>query len=309
MSVTFYHSTARARKLKIASEPKAGVWVHAVEPTSKELDELSTSLELDRDILADASDVYEAPRVEVSEGATYVFTRYSHPEGKDASTEPLLIVYTESNIITIMRTADKVLDQLIDGRVQFLTTQKTKLFLHILEQISRSYRVQLNLISKQILQLRSQLRRSEVSSESIVKFIELEEDLNEFLSALQPQGLVLTALESGRYMNLYEDDRDLVEDISLNTNELIELSKSRVRTVTNMRQAYSVVATNNLNKIFKRLTSIAIFIAVATLIVGIYGMNVVLPFAENSQAFSLVLATVAVSVFVIYRYFDRRNWF
>lgn len=309
MSVTYYHSTARARKLKTASEPKAGVWVHVVEPESKELDELSENLALDRDILADATDVYEAPRVEVSEGTIYVFTRYSHPEGKDASTEPLLIIYTDNNIITIMRSRDKVLDQLIEGQVQFLTTQKTKQFLHILEQINRSYRVQLNLISKQILQLRSQLRRSEVSSESIVKFIELEEDLNEFLSALQPQSLVLTALESGRYMKLYEDDRDLVEDISLNTNELIELSKSRVRTVTNMRQAYSVVATNNLNKIFKRLTSIAIFIGAATLIVGIYGMNVVLPMAENSQAFLIVLATVGVVVFVIFRYFDRRNWF
>lgn len=309
MSVAYYHSTARSRKIKKIDEVKAGVWVHVVEPTEKELDELAAKLDLDRDILNDATDVYEAPRVEISDGATYVFTRYSHPEGKDTSTEPLLIIYTESNIITIMRTADKVLDQLIMGQPGFLTTQKTKTFLHILEQINRSYRVQLNLVAKQILRLRSQLRRSEVSSESVVSFIELEEDLNEFLTALQPQALVLTALESGRYMKLYEDDRELVEDIMLNTNELIEISKSRMKTAQNLRHAYSVIATNNLNKIFKRLTSIAIFLAIPTIVGGLFGMNVALPLQEHPYAFVFVLLIIGGLIAVTFRYFNRRNWF
>lgn len=307
--ITCYHSAARSRKLRVIKEPKVGAWINVAEPTSQELDFLAENLALDRDILSDATDIYEAPRVEVSDGATYVFTRYSHPEGKDVATEPLLIIYTNNNIITVMRSNDDVLDQLISGQVPMLTTQKTKAFLRILEQINRSYRLQLNLISKQILQSRSQLRRSEVSSDSIVRFIELEEDLNEFLTTLQPQALVLTALESGRYMNLYDDDRELVEDIMLNTSELIELSKSRVRTVTNMRQAYSVIATNNLNKIFKRLTSIAIFMAVPTIIGGIFGMNVALPFQDHPQAFAIILLIMALSVFAIFRYFDRRNWF
>lgn len=307
--ITYYHSTARARKLKKIDEPKAGAWVHVIEPSKEELDSLAATLDLDRDILTDATDIYEAPRVEVSEGAIYVFARYSHPEGKDTSTEPLLIIYTDRNIITIMRTKDKVLDRLINGQVRFLTTQKTKTFLHILEQINRSYREQLNLIAKQMLRLRSQLRRSEVSSESIVNFIELEEDLNEFLTALQPQGLVLTALESGRYMKLYEVDRDLVEDIMLNTNELIEISKSRMKTVQNMRHAYSVVATNNLNKIFKRLTSIAIFLSIPTIVGGLFGMNVALPFQEHSYAFVFVLLIIAGLMLVAFRYFNRRDWF
>lgn len=307
--ITYYHSTARARNLIKIDEPKVGAWVHVIEPTKGELDSLAETLELDRDILTDATDIYEVPRVEVSEGATYVFARYSHPEGKDASTEPLLIIYTEKNIITIMRTKDRVLDQLIDDQVRFLTTQKTKTFLHILEQINRSYRVQLTLVAKQMLRLRSQLRRSEVSSESIISFIELEEDLNEFLTALQPQALVLTALESGRYMKLYEDDRDLVEDIMLNTNELIEISKSRIKTVQNMRHAYSVIATNNLNKIFKRLTSIAIFLAIPTIIGGLFGMNVALPFQDYPYAFIFVLLIILGLMFVAFRYFDRRNWF
>ncbi len=307
--ITYYHSTARARKLTILQEPKVGSWIHVVEPTSEELDQISESLSLDRNILADATDMYEAPRVEVSDGATYVFARYCHPEGHDVATEPLLIIYTAQHIITIMRTDDSVLDQLIDGEVHILTTQKTKTFLHILEQINRSYRLQLNLISKQILQFRAQLRQAHVSSVQIVRFIELEEDLNEFLTALQPQGLVLKALESGKYMKLYEDDRDLVDDIVLNTNELIELSKTRVRTVANIRQAYDVIATNNLNKTFKRLTSIAIFLTIPTIVGGLWGMNVALPFADYKFAFLVILGIITVLIGSVFRFFYKRDWF
>jgi magnesium transporter len=307
--ITYYHSTARARTLKKIKEPKAGTWVHVVEPTKSELNRLAKNLKLDLDILMDATDVHEAPRVEVSDETTYVFARYCRPEDPDIPTEPMLIIYTNSNIVTVMRSNDNVLDRLINGDINFFTTQKTKTFLHILDLINQSYRSQLNIISKQILGFRAQLRKSEARNIDLVKFIELEEDLNEFISALQPQELVLTALESGRYMKLYESDRELVDDITLNTSELISLCKTRLRTVVNIRQAYNVIATNNLNKIFKRLTSIAIFLAIPTIIGGLFGMNVNLPFQTEGYAFLLILAIIGGMIFVVYRYFDKRDWF
>ena len=307
--ITNYFSHARARKLSVIDEPKAGVWCHVVQPTSEELNYVADKFDLDRDLLNDAIDAYEAARVEVSDGATYVFARYCRPEDPDIPTEPMLIVYTNNAIVTVMRTNDPVLEQLTSGSIPVLTTQKTKTFLHILEQINRSYRLQLNIIAKQILRFRSQLRQSDVSSVEIIRFIELEEDLNEFLSALQPQSLVLNALESGKYMRLYEDDRDLVEDIMLNTSELIELTKSRLRSVVNIRQAYDAIATNNLNRTFRRLTSIAIFLTIPTVFGGLFGMNVDLPFQDNKYAFWLVLLLIGTTMYLFMRYFRRRNWF
>jgi magnesium transporter len=306
--ISYYHSTARSRTLANLDEPRTGSWCHAVEPSKKELDALAEQFSLDRDLLEDAVDIYEAPRIEVSDGATYIFTRYCHPEGLEIATEPLLIIYTQSNIITIMRSTSTVLNQLIEDRIAVLTTQKTKLFLHILEQINRSYSLQLNVVLKKMLKSRSQLRQSVVRSVDIVQFVEIEEDLNEYLSALQPQALVLTKLETGRYMKLYEDDKDLVEDIKLSTNELIELAKTRVKTAINIRQAYDAIATNNLNKIFKRLTSIAIFLSIPTIISGIFGMNVDLPFQHAHYAFLYVAAIIVVIGVLMVAYFQDRDW-
>lgn len=306
--ITYYHSSARARTLTTIDEPKAGTWCHAVQPSKEELDHLAEKFSLDRGVLSDAIDAYEAPRVEVENGNTYVFARYCRPEDPDIPTEPILIIYTNSAIVTIMRSNDSVLEQLLNGTITVLTTQKTKTFLHILEQINRSYRLQLNIVAKQILRFRSQLRHTDVTSVEIIRFIELEEDLNEFLSALQPQGLVLNALVSGKYMKLYEDDKDFVEDIILNTSELIELSKSRLRSIVNIRQAYDVIATNNLNKTFRRLTSIAIFLAIPTIFGGIYGMNIDLPLQHSPYAFLIILAVMLSVMYGFVRYFRRRNW-
>jgi magnesium transporter len=119
---------------------------------------------------------------------------------------------------------------------------------------------------------------------------------------------VLSKLETGRYMKLYEDDKELVEDIKLSTAELIELSKTRVKTAINIRQAYDAIATNNLNKIFKRLTSIAIFLAIPTIVSGIFGMNVDLPLQHASYAFWFILVVIALVIGFMVRYFQRRNW-
>lgn len=306
--IDIYHSTARTRKLTKLDEAKVGSWIHIVEPTEGELDKLAKDLDLDRDVLQDATDPHEAPRVEVSDGKVYVFCRYCRPEDPDIPTEPMLIIYTDKNIVTVMRNADNILERLITGKVSFLTTQKTKTFLHILDQINQSYRIQLLQIGKQILRFRSQMRRAEASNIDLIKFIELEEDLNEFLSALQPQGLVLNALESGKYMRLYEDDREMADDIMLSTNELIELCKSRLRTVVNIRTAYDVMATNNLNKIFKRLTSIAIFLAIPTIIGGLWGMNVAIPYQHSKFAFWGVLVLIVLCMYTTARFFNYKKW-
>jgi magnesium transporter len=307
--ITHYHSSARARKLSTLDKPKVGSWTHVVEPSEAELDALADQFNLNRDLLSDAVDIYEAPRLEVDDGVVYVFTRYSHPAGKEISTEPILIAYTSDSLVTIMRSKDDVLSRILDDKVEVLTTQKTKTFLVILEQINRSYKLQLSQAGRRILQFRAKLRKSELTNAEFVSFIDLEEDLNEFLTALQPQAGVLTSLRTGRYMKLYEDDKDLIEDLTLGTNELIELTKSRLRTIVNFRQAYDTIVTKNLNSVFRRLTSIGIFLTVPMVIGGLWGMNVSVPFSDGQYTFVTLLGLSVVIIAGLFFYFKKRRWF
>jgi magnesium transporter len=304
-----FHSNARNRALAVLDKPKAGSWISIVTPSDEELQVLARDLNLDVDLLNDAVDIYEAPRIETDEGNVYIYTRYCYPEGKEIATEPLLIVYTHDQLITIMRTDSGVLDRLTNGKIEVLTTQKTKTLMLILGEVNRSYRLHINKVSKKTLQIRAQLRQSELSNRDFVSIIEIEEDLNEFLTALQPQATVLNVLLNGRFIRLYEDDKDMIEDLRLGAAELIELAKSRARALSNIRQAYDTIATTNLNQTFKRLTSIAIFFSIPTIIGGLWGMNVAVPMEDEKYAFSVVLLLIAVLMSTAIFIFRKKRWF
>lgn len=306
--ITIYYSRARERALQKLDYARAGSWVSVTAPSSEELDALSRDYKLDRDNLEDAIDIYEAPRIETYQNAVYIYTRYCHPEGKEIATEPLLIIYTNDQIFTVARIDTSILDRLIHDQLEFVTTQKAKTVLWMLAEINTSYESHLTKVSKRVLQLRAELRQSRLSAAEFVRIIELEEDLNEFLSALQPQALLFSALLSGKYLRLYEDDRDMIEDIERSTGELIGQVQGRLRTLVNMRQAYDAIATTNLNATFKRLTSIAIFLTIPTIIGGLWGMNVAVPFASSPYAFVFVLAIVLGLSALAVLIFRRNKW-
>ncbi len=306
--ITMYYSRARERELQELTEPRPGSWIVASEPTSAELDRLVDQFGLDRDILEDAIDIYEAPRVDTEDGVVYIFTRYCFPEGKEIATEPLLLAYTADYLFTIARRDTKILDNLTHDRVEFVTTQKTKTMLQILTGINQSYEKELTKVSRRILQLRAKMRQGQLTTREFLGNIELEEDLNEWLSALQPQALLTTSLLGGKYMRLYEEDRDMIEDIERGTDELITQVQGRLRTLVNMRQAYDAIATTNLNNTFKRLTSIAIFLTIPTIIGGLWGMNVAVPFHDDPHAFLVVLAIIGILVMFTIALFHRKKW-
>jgi magnesium transporter len=304
---TIYYRNIRSQVLEEVDNPKRGSWIRVVDPSKDELRALEKQYGLDEALLADGIDLYEAPRIEHDEGNLYIYVRYCRPPGEYTSTLPLLIVVMPDQLLTVSRVESLPMKTLVEsGKV--VTTQKLKLVLQILEQINKGYRVHLNGVTKKIISTRTRLQHTIVSNEDILNFIDVEEDLNEFLAALQPYNIVLHSLLNGKYMKLHDEDEDLIEDLQLSTSELIELTKSRLKTIQNIREAYNTIATNNLNKVFKRLTSIAIFLAIPTIVGGFYGMNIALPFANNANAFMIVSGITIGIMFGFIYVFNRKKW-
>lgn len=304
---TAYYRNIRSSVLEETKTAKRGGWVTVVDPSKEELRELEHKFNLDINLLQDATDLYEAPRIEREDSTLYVYVRYCRPEGEYTSTHPLLIVVKEDMLLTLSRIEAEPITKLLNSG-SVITTQKVKTVLQILEELNRGYRQHLNSVTKKILSTRKRLQKTIVSNEDILSFIDTEEDLNEFLAALQPYSIVLHAILNGKYMKLHDEDKDLIEDLQLSSSELIELTKSRLKTIQNMREAYNTIATNNLNKVFKRLTSIAIFMSIPTIVGGFYGMNVALPFDHHPLAFWIVSGITFGLMIVFVVYFYKKRW-
>ena len=302
-----YYRSLRDEKLLTLERAKRGSWINIVGPSADDLVEIEKQYNLEADLLDDGIDLYESPRLEHEDGVVYIYTRYCRPHGEMTSTHPLLLVLTADNVITVSRLLPEPIEKILKQE-DIITTQKMRLVLEILEEVNKGYRNYLNEVTRKILSSRNKLQRRVMSNEDVLSFIDIEEDLNEFLAALQPYSLVLHALINGRYTKMHERDEDLIEDLQLSTSELIELTKSRLKTMQNIRDAYSTIAANNLNQIFKRLTSIAIFLSIPTVVGGLYGMNIALPFDNHPQAFLIVMGIVLTVMGTFVAYFHKKHW-
>ncbi len=104
----------------------------------------------------------------------------------------------------------------------------------------------------------------------------------------------------GRHVQLHADDKDLIEDLILNNEQLIEGGRSSVKSIVNIREAYSTIASTNLNRTMKILTAATVLIALPNVFFGMYGMNVILPFADQPWAYFLVVGvTIVVTIAVV----------
>lgn len=302
-----FYNSVKSPAIRQIDSIRPGSWVHVESPSDEDLEKLSKDLKLDLDLLKDGVDVNESPRIEKEGQATYIFTRYSLPETEKLTTSPLLIIYTEEMVVTICRLPFGGLDRLIEQGI--FTSKRAQLVLAILTEINIGFKRRINSVNRRILQIRAQLNRQQIDNKDFIGFIDIEEDLNDFLLVLEPMRAVLNNLLNGRYMRLYEDDKDLIEDLSLGTTELTQLATSLLATIRNVREAYSTITANNLNKVFKLMTSVTILLSIFTLVTGFYSMNIQLPFAENPGAFWVILVFTATIIGFVAYLFRRKRWF
>ena len=134
--ITIYYKTLKEQELQTLEKFKTGSWVAVESPTEEELDFLAENLSLDRDLLRDAVDPHEVPRVEREGGVTYVYTRVPFQEEVEATTTPLMIAVGKNFVLTISQRSLPFFTKFQEGRVEFYITQKTKLYLQIFSEIN-----------------------------------------------------------------------------------------------------------------------------------------------------------------------------
>jgi len=300
----FYRNRKNSR-LQLLSEYKVGSWISVEDPTENELIELAKKLNLEEDILLDALDPFEVPRIEKEGATTYVFTRFAHKLGDKITTSPLLIVVSGSFIITISVKTLPFLDKFINGKVEFFTTQRTQLLMLVFVEMHKDYQRLVNAIHKNIRNISSDLEQ--IDNKDIGTFVKFETLFNDFLFGLEPTNLALKKFASGKFVKLYDEDRDLIEDLLVDNEQLIRICKSNQKGIFNIRESHSSILSNNLNKTMKLLTSLTVILTIPTMVFSFYGMNVGLPFQSHPLAFLLIIAGTLVVSFGLLAAFNKKD--
>ena len=287
------------------NEFQAGSWVWAQNPTEEEITELAERFSLEVGHLKDALDIHEVPRMETEETAHYVFARFPLRENGRVVTTPLLIVVGNDFLLTVCLRALPFFERFANGKIEFSTIQKTKLFIQIFAEIVADYNHFVTEIGRKV---RVSVDFDHIDNRDIVQFVLFESVLNDFISSLLPTQAILNNILSGRQLQMLEEDQEPVEDLFLGIGQLVERSKATLKTIVNIREAYSTIVANNLNRVIKLLTALTIVLTIPTMIASFYGMNVALPYSQSPLAFWGVIAgTIGISLAVL-AIFARNRW-
>lgn len=304
--ISLLRSTSTKPKITRIDSFMRGCWVRSENPTEVELNSLE-SLGADPDVLRDALDPHEVPRVEQDDDWTYFFTRVPAREDRDNDfTTPVMIGLGKSSVLTVSKTSLGQIWEPFISKSEVATTQKMKLFMLMVEGISSEYQSRIAAINRQVRAITKSVK--ELRSEDIIYFVEYERKLNDFMDALIPTNVALEKILSGKYVSLHKEDEELVEDLSIDFEQLISRCKSLLRTITNIRDSYRTVMDIRLNATMRTLTIATLAISIPTMVAGIYGMNVTLPGPVEDGYFSYILmgGSIIASLLIIL-YFTRKK--
>lgn len=296
-----------------SSEFEKGCWVNLSDPTKEELDRISDKLHVPIDFLTDPLDIEERARVEVENNIALIVLRIPRFEGDHAeihfTTMPFGIIFTKDLFITICQKETDIIEDFIKGIVKkFSTIQKNRFMLQLFLRTSLIYLKYLKEINKKTNATEKELHKA-MKNEELIKLLNIEKSLVFFTTSLKSNELMLERLQKLNYFQFSVADKDLIEDVSIEYKQALEMANVYSNILSGMMDAFASVISNNLNVILKFLTSITIILMIPTLIASIYGMNVELPFQYSPNAFLITMILSFFLSIIGILIFWKRKWF
>ncbi len=304
--------TSSAQKYNLLKEFEPNSWVIVESPSHEELSFLTLTLGLEEGLLTDSVDVDEVPRAEIEDGNLYVFSRYAYTDSTgQIKTAPVMFVVGKQFFVCITLNSRSPYRTFADNNENFITEEKKSLLLSLMKLSIETYSVRLNSLSKQVRSVRSNLSIQKVSNKDFIQLVEIGDVLNEFLGDIVPLSTVLDYLANNKLsvLKFNEDELDEIEDAALKTRQLMDNTKSALKTIVNIREAYSNIATNNLNKKITILTTLTVVLTIPTIVGSFFGMNVSVPFANDEDSFLIIISVTLVLVVTSLLWLKRKGWF
>lgn len=288
-----YYKTIENRLCEIQSaEP--GSWISVVNPTETEISALEEDLGIERDYIRAALDEEEPSRIEADDGVTLIVVDYPVADNIDNSpdhtlqyfTTPMGIIVTADNVVTVSAKENPIINDMAMGVVKGVYPHfKTRFVFTILLRIAARYLQYLKQIDKLSNFVEGKLYRS-MQNKGLLQLHGLEKSLVYFSTSLKSNEAILNKLMRGRYLKLYEEDQDLLDDVIIEVKQAIEMTSIYTNILKSTMDTTASIISNNLNIVMKRMTTFTIIIAVPTIVFSFYGMNI------NENAGGLPLANV-----------------
>ncbi len=276
----------------VTEKLKTFSWVNIGNPDHDDFERLQTEYKIDEDTISDILDPDEQPRFEVEDDYKVIIVRFPIINRETDTlwhTEPLSIIYSANRVITVCRKRCDLLDKIKKSE----KTSREEFVLNIIYYIAESYLRFLKELNKRVLASKKVLQER-VQKKELMSLLEVENSYTLYMAGLKGNVAVLDKLEKVRGFVKTDECKELAEDTRIELSQGIEVVTSYSKMLKSIKETFESVINMDSNTYINRLTMWNIILVVPTVIVGYYGMNVQLPFADNSQTAITIFALIMV---------------
>ena len=299
------------------NEAVSGSWFNLINPTREEIQQVSLVLGLDESFLNNSLDADELSRMEFEDGNLLVITNVPIMDDEgNFDTLPLGLIFTHESIITVCARENKIISSFNEDTAKFFDTrEKANFMLSILFRAAKFYLRYLNIINKQTDSIEDSLKKT-THNKALFQLMEIQKSLVYFTTSLKDNQLVLQKLlrivntNTGNLQSILkftEDDIDMLEDVIIENKQASEMVEMHRTILESMMDCMASIINNNLNLVMKFLASITIIMSIPTMIGSFWGMNVPMPFGENSLGFLFVILISILATCVVAIFFSRKG--
>ncbi len=291
-----------------------GCWINLMSPTDEEIELVVRSIDINQDFIRDALDDEEKPRIDLEDEQTLIITDipYVYEDNKTIKFETVpmgFLSVRDDYIITICSKQTTVLERFRNGKIkEFYTYKKTRFILQILYHVSTEYLKYLKHIDKKSEFIEKALHKS-MRNKELYKLLDLSKSLVYFNTSLKSNETVLERLLTGKFIKLYEEDADLLEDTIIENKQAIEMATIYSSILSGTMDAFASIISNNQNEVMKFLAAMTIVLSIPNMIYSFFGQNLALPLQQNPLMWIYVLAGSVVICLIISFVLWRRDMF
>ena len=276
----------------VTEKLKTFSWINVGNPDHDDFERLQSEFKIDEDTISDILDPDEQPRFEVEDDYKVIIVRFPIINRETDTlwhTEPLSIIYSANRVITVCRKRCDLLDKIKKDE----KTSREESVLNIIYYIAESYLRFLKELNKRVLASKKVLQER-IRKNELMALLEVENSYTLYMAGLKGNVAVLDKLEKVRGFVKTEETKELAEDARIELSQGIEVVTSYSKMLKSIKETFESVINMDSNTYINRLTMWNIILVVPTVIVGYYGMNMELPFAENEQTATAIFVLIMV---------------
>jgi magnesium transporter len=310
-----YYKNLNRQTLEIQT-PEGANWINVTPPFQEnEIDNLSRTLNIPRDLLTDTLDIEERARYEMEDGVrlvilkTPVENKSLNESDADYVTIPISIIITERNqVITVNSFENVAIRRFLNTFAKRHPERPNMMVLKIFEKVVMDFIEVLKEINHRRNILEQKLYDSN-RNEELLYLMRVQKSLVYFVTALRSNELLLMKMERTNFLNFDEEEREFLSDLIVEFSQALEMADTYNNILVSTMDAFASIINNNMNLVMKRLTSITILISLPTLIASFFGMNVPIPYQAQHYSFWIpILLSIIVSAIMSF-YFNKKRWF